>query len=193
MSSRLDKILSFITFPSLAIAGVWVLGFFVFLSKIPTSVHDRFTPTDAIVVLTGDKDRIPEALALLNKGLAPKLLISGVNPRVKPRLMARILRASVNKKRITLGYDAHTTSENAEEAEEWISLEDMKSLRLVTSHYHMPRSLLEFRKRLPRTHIIPHPVFPKGSDKWWLSKRGFRLVFLEYNKSIRAFVRNKFS
>ena len=193
MFVRFDKILSAVTFTSLAIIGVWVIGFIIFVSRLPTQIYDKFSPTDAIVVLTGDKDRIPEGVALLSKGYAPKLLISGVNPKSKSKVMARLYRARINKNRIKLGYDAGTTIENAEETEEWIMLEDMQSIRLVTSHYHMPRSLLEFRNRLPELKIIPHPVFPKKQKKWWFSRRGFRLVFLEYNKSIIAHVRQKIS
>lgn len=190
MTVRLDKFLSVVTFAGLACVGVWVIGFFVFMSRIPNQIYDKFTPTDAIVVLTGDKDRIPEGLALLSKGYAPKLLISGVNPKSKSKVMARVYRARINRNRIKLGYDAGTTIENAEETEEWVTLEDMQSIRLVTSHYHMPRSLLEFRNRLPQLKIIPHPVLPKKQNRWWLSNRGFRLVFLEYNKSLMAHARH---
>ena len=67
----------------------------------------------------------------------------------------------------------------------------MKSLRLITSIYHMPRSLLEFRYALPSVHIIPHPVFSElfQENRWWLTEYGLKLCFSEYIKYNLALIR----
>ena len=59
--------------------------------------------------------------------------------------------------------------------------ERFTSLRLVTANYHMPRSLLEFRRAMPALHIVPHPVFPDNfkRDDWWHWRGTFTLVEVE--------------
>ena len=51
---------------------------------------------------------------------------------------------------------------NAEETAAWMAEGDRTSLRLVTAAYHMPRSLALFRRLMPDTKILPHPVFPES-------------------------------
>ena len=59
-----------------------------------------------------------------------------------------------------------------------------KSLRLVTSNYHIKRSLLEFQQQMPSKEIIPHPVFTNNFTlkSWWRSSSTAKLILLEYNK-----------
>jgi uncharacterized SAM-binding protein YcdF (DUF218 family) len=69
--------------------------------------------------------------------------------------------------------------------------EGYRSLRLVTSWYHMHRSLLEFSRAMPKVRVVAHPVFARDndSDGWrgWLAS-GQR-VFAEYNKFLVAWLR----
>ena len=48
---------------------------------------------------------------------------------------------------------------NAAETAAWMSRQGYTSLRIVTSNWHMPRSLLEFRETMPDVRLIPNPVF----------------------------------
>jgi uncharacterized SAM-binding protein YcdF (DUF218 family) len=58
----------------------------------------------------------------------------------------------------------------------------------------MPRSLLEFRRRMPDVKIVPHPVFPDHvkQDEWWRWPGSTHLLVGEYGKylvaRLRAFV-----
>ena len=54
-------------------------GFFVFAHRVSVMPAGSLPAADGIVVLTGDEDRISEAIQLLAKGRAGRLLISGVN------------------------------------------------------------------------------------------------------------------
>src|SRR5208337_2204623 len=60
---------------SLALAA----GFFIFAYSISVMPSGASGLADGIVVLTGDEDRISEAVRLLAEGKAKRLLISGVN------------------------------------------------------------------------------------------------------------------
>ena len=87
-----------------------------------------------------------------------------------------------------LGYTADNTAGNARETATWMAEEGYGSLRLVTSSYHMPRSLAAFRRVMPSVNIVPHPVFPahvRHSD-WWRWPGTTQLLVSEYNKYLIA-------
>lgn len=90
-----------------------------------------------------------------------------------------------------LGHAADNTIGNARETAGWIAQENFRSLRLVTASYHMPRSLVEFRRTMPDIRIVPHPVFPEGfkGEAWWRWPGTFRLLVAEYNKFLLASIR----
>ena len=69
--------------------------------------------------------------------------------------------------------------------------QDLRSLRLVTAAYHMPRSLLEFRHAMPEIEIVPHPVFPENFKQrdWWRWPGSASLIVREYSKYLVARLR----
>lgn len=168
----------------------WCIGLFIFKSYIP----DDFTPdtrrTDAIVVLTGGSGRVGEGLALLDQGLADMLFVSGVYRGVDVAALLKAARRmpAEMESRIALGYSADNTIGNARETAEWMKSRDFRSLRLVTASYHMPRSLLEFRRVLPHAEIVVHPVHSDQVkiERWWMWPGTARLIVTEYNKYLLA-------
>lgn len=168
----------------------WIAGFLSYADTLPATVEDSTSPSEAIVVLTGGTSRINTGLGLLFNGTADKLFISGVYKGVEVRELLESHQAAPEKVAccIVLGYQADDTRGNAAETRQWVRANNVGSLRLVTSAYHMPRSLLEFRHSMPEVKIIPHPVFPphvKQQD-WWLWPGSRGLIFSEYNKYLLA-------
>jgi uncharacterized SAM-binding protein YcdF (DUF218 family) len=172
---------------ALVLLGV---GFLWFLGAIRAEAEAPGRPTDAIVVLTGGQDRIETALVLLEAGAAPRLLVSGAAPRLTP---AELLRANGRDPatlagRIALGHAAATTAGNAVEAAAWLRTEatvgrPVRSLRVVTAGYHMPRAMLELRRALPGVELLAHPVRPAALSGGALPRsRTIRLVGGEYVK-----------
>ncbi len=55
----------------------------------------------------------------------------------------------------------------------------------------MPRSLIEFRRAMPRAKLIPHPVFPEHVklDRWWEWRGTAVLIAEEYTKYLYSVVR----
>jgi len=92
---------------------------------------------------------------------------------------------------IELGHAAGNTRGNALESETWVRQNNMRTVRLVTSSYHMKRAMLEFRQTLADIEIVPHSVQPTGYNlaTWWHSPRTFRLVAWEYTKLLLAHTR----
>lgn len=168
--------------------GLWFAGLILFTRIIPSSPEETQRATDGIVIFTGGQTRLREALTLYEQEKGKYLLISGVNPQsTLPTLIA----ARSDKSNITLGYTALDTSGNALETAKWARAHSIKSLRLITSNYHMPRSLLELRHLLPEVEIIRHPVVGKSffKEKWWLDSGTLSTVIQEYNKFLFALVR----
>ena len=71
--------------------------------------------------------------------------------------------------------------------------QNIKSIRLVTSNYHILRSLVEFERWNNDAEIVLHPVFSeKIASSWWKSVDSFCFLAREYNKLLYALVRAKF-
>jgi uncharacterized SAM-binding protein YcdF (DUF218 family) len=177
--------------------AAWLGGLFYFAALIPDGIDDAVAATDGIVVLTGGSDRLREGLRLLADGKATQLLISGVHREATLDDLLKIGEPPPNLSPqavhccITIGYQAGNTAGNAAEAADWAAAKGIRSLRLVTADYHMPRSLLEFSLAMPDVRILPHPVFPDmvKRDEWWLWPGSASLVVSEYHKYAATRVR----
>jgi uncharacterized SAM-binding protein YcdF (DUF218 family) len=177
-----------------AAMAAWIWGIILFVDRIPDTVEDQERRTDAIIVLTGGTLRLEKGFELLSAKMAEKLLVSGVDKGVQ---MEEVLEAAGLSPAgldccVTFGYMADDTGSNAIESAVWIRTNKLSSIRLVTSSYHMPRSLLEFRATVPGVEIIPHPVFPEHVmvSEWWARPGTARLVIAEYNKYLLAATRH---
>jgi uncharacterized SAM-binding protein YcdF (DUF218 family) len=172
---------------------LWVFGLAWFVASSVLVTTDRESPADAIVVLTGGRLRLEAGIGLLTDGKAKKLFVSGVNPRVDREALLRALGPAAEREAccIVLGHAADNTYGNARETAVWMHQEGYRSLRLVTSWYHMRRSLLEFSRAMPPVTIIAHPVFPPNADPEGLRGRlaAVPLVIGEYHKYMVAWLR----
>lgn len=176
------KTLTFFSATFLTLFILWVIGLLWFAANISLSKPKSIEmTTDAIIVLTGATNRIDEGISLLRDKKADKLFISGVNKDIED-----VSRITTDKDIlpccIELGYKAENTMGNAAETKEWILDKNIENIRLVTSNYHMMRSMLEFKKTLPDIEIIPHPVTPKNFAAW--KKEFWPITFSEYNKTL---------
>ena len=110
--------------------------------------------------MTGGAQRIGDAIDLLAKGYAKRLLISGVNENTSRDQIARL---NPGQRRlfdccVDLDYRARNTIGNAIETRRWAERNGFDALIVVTSNYHMPRTLVELDHALPNLQKIPYPV-----------------------------------
>jgi uncharacterized SAM-binding protein YcdF (DUF218 family) len=172
---------------------VWLGGFAWFVASSYLMQADPTSTTDAIVVLTGGRQRLETGLDLLAGGKAKKLFISGVNQRVDREELLRSLGPLPENAAccIVIGHSADNTFGNARETAGWMHEEGYRSLRLVTGWYHMRRSLLEFERAMPRVRVVPHPVFAHRVDpeRWWSWHGAPLLVLGEYDKFLISWAR----
>ena len=148
---------------------------------------------DGIVVLTGGEQRLTRGIELLREGRGRRLLVSGVNRETSAAALARTTGTdrALFDCCVDLDYEALNTIGNAEMTTRWAREHGFSRLLLVTSDYHVPRSLLEIAGVPGAPEIVAYPVSP---DKlWrrdgWPSRLGLRLLATEYAKVLAVKVR----
>jgi uncharacterized SAM-binding protein YcdF (DUF218 family) len=155
----------------LLVVALWVLGFVVFSAKISMLYAPLDTIfTEGIVVFTGESGRIQKALSLAANHPKSYLRISGKSKTSNFQPYASSF----------ISYDAAcNTEENLALTHRWIKEKGIKSLRLITSDYHMPRCLMAASQW--RIVLLPHPLHLNVESPLRL----FR-IFKEYNKWLFA-------
>ena len=70
---------------------------------------------------------------------------------------------------VDIGYEAQDTPGNADETMQWAADQKFSKLIIVTSSYHMPRSLTELGRVMPDVKLVPYPVVTQGfrKERWW--------------------------
>ncbi len=176
-----------------ATALVFAAGFVAFAQTVAEFVPVPHERADAIVVLTGGELRVGAGARLLMEGRGAKLLISGVNRQTTQDDLKRIsgLTDRLFFCCVDIDYAAHTTSDNANQTRVWAEQQRFKRLIVVTSSYHMPRSLTELRRTMPAMVLVPHPVISHKlqTKRWWRDGYTARVLFSEYVKFLPAAAR----
>ena len=155
---------------------LYALGFVLFAVTLGKPAATDAPATDAAVVLTGAPGRIEHAVDVLRARKSARLLVDGVDPAVTKADLARRIPGSSKllKCCVDLGSESVDTRSNAEEAQRWLSGRNYRSLRLITSDWHMRRALYEFHRALgKRYRIVPDAVRTEPT---------FLTLFGEYNK-----------
>ena len=171
-----------------------IAGFVVFLGEIEQQPPANVAHAQGMIVLTGGTDRVPDAIELFSRGLADRLLITGVHQAITKSEIARLNPRSRDLIEccVDLGHEAVNTIGNAREARLWVEQNKIAaSLIVVTSNYHMPRAMAEFRRELPGYDLQAYPVVTlrmRDAD-WWRSLHAARLLGTEYLKFLVALAR----
>ena len=158
----------------LVLLGIFTLWLYIIFDfyQITQSISSTTTPVDGIVILTGGKHRIKTGLENITELNATRLLISGVSKAVKISSIQRhqLQRHTHFLERIDIGYGAVNTLSNALEAAIWAKTHQFKSIGLVTSRFHLPRSLWLFQQTMRDVKIYPIVVDANDSTFFHLLK-----------------------
>ncbi|SFS04900.1 YdcF family protein [Sphingomonas jatrophae] len=154
---------------------LWLLGFALFAVTIPGPAPDG-ERTDGVVAVTGGAGRVARGLALVQAGAARRLLVSGADRRVRKadlaaeyRVPARLIACCVD-----LGQESVDTRSNGDETARWIAARGYRSIRLVTTDWHMARAHYELGRALPAGVTVLPDAVP--------SEPGLMTLIAEYNK-----------
>lgn len=174
----------------LIVAGGFLIGGFLKFTDTVTSYDTNFAVKNAsaIVVFTGGTSRIDEAVKLLKDGKGQRLLISGVNQKTSKKTLQKKFHIEENLFNCCVDIDkqAANTHGNAIETGKWSASHKFDSLIIVTSTYHMPRSLLETQRRLPDVNLTPYPVPTTDFDNqnWYKDQLSLNILLSEYTKYV---------
>ena len=186
---------------SLGLAGSGAVALFCCcLTFVACLERDERVPqgrADGIVALTGGAQRIGDAIDLLANGYGRRLLITGVNERTSRDEIARL---NPTQRHwidccVDLDYRARNTIGNAIETRRWMRQHRFSTVTVVTSNYHMPRTMVELDHALMGAdRVVPHPVIAEGfdPDSWWHHPSSAKLLASEYLKFLVAWVRTRF-
>lgn len=157
-----------------ALILVWLLGFVWFSLFLPQPLGDW--RTDAVVVFTGGPQRIDRALDLLRDGQAERVLISGVGRDVRAVDLAAEYEQplALFECCVALGREAADTRGNGREVAAWVRRRNYKSVRLVTTDWHMRRARYEVERVLPDDVTVVVDAVP--------SRPSFATLWREYHK-----------
>ena len=178
------------------------VGLFDFKEKILSLQKHANTLNSNIVILTGGSNRIKEGLKIVNNvdkftKANLKILISGTGKGFTKTSLKKIITSNGNLKLleccIELESISKNTYSNASETYKWIKINNIKKFVLITSNYHIPRAILEFKNKMPNLEISTYPITPKSHDitNWLNSSETFSLIFIEYSKLLIASIRIK--
>ena len=135
----------------------------------------REKSADLVAVFNGANDRIARGFELANNGIAPLLMISPAS-EAELKLFDQLYRLNENFDYL-FENQAQTTFQNALFVSQAMTKSKQKSVVLVTSDYHIPRSYILMKMQLAGTgkNILPYAVksihFNKNPLMWSSSQR----------------------
>lgn len=162
----------------------------------PSDVADC-QPADAIIAVSGGDTsaRTQLAIDLYKNGWAPQLIFSGAAEDKSGPSNAEVMREQaisqgVPDSDVTVEEYSSNTSENAENTSGILSNLDVNDAIVVTSSYHMKRTVLEFRNQAPDVNFRAHPISSDNqwSVWWWTTPSGWYLAVSEIVKIVVVYV-----
>lgn len=165
-------------------------------SETPSEI-EGCTAADVIIAVSGGdtQARTQEAIDLYNNNWAPRLIFSGAaldksGPSNAAVMKEQAMEQGVPEEAITIEEQSETTKENAENTKDILADENIHTAIVVTSSYHMKRTILEFRERAPNVTFRAHPARSdtQWSVWWWTTPYGWFLAISELTKILFFYV-----
>ena len=146
------------------LVSYFFLELFNFKEKIMTIQKNQVSITSQIVILTGGTNRIKKGFEIINKFDEKskkniKILVSGTGKGFTKLSLQKKLNSNFYLELIECCVELDSVSKdtysNANETSKWVNKNKIKEILLITSNYHMPRSILEFNNIMPNLKILP--------------------------------------
>jgi uncharacterized SAM-binding protein YcdF (DUF218 family) len=178
----------------------FLIELFHFKEKIIAAENYPNPKNTNIVILTGGTNRIKDGFDIINKfdeksKYTIKILVSGTGKgftklslqnKLSPDFDLKLIKCCVELDAIS-----QNTYSNAKQTLKWSTRNNIKEFILITSNYHMPRSILEFKNKMPDIRILTYPIKPRKHEinNWLSSFETFSLIFYEFCKLIVSNIR----
>jgi uncharacterized SAM-binding protein YcdF (DUF218 family) len=139
----------------------------MFVFRACNSREIGYSRCDNVAILTGGKNRITRAVEFFRLEKPKNVFISGVYD--KSTLRAIVGDDEISGVNFVLGKHAKNTKENAQEINRWAMDQHMDEILVLTSDYHMPRSLYELRRVNGEIKILVGAVKSKRDSKFFIN------------------------
>jgi uncharacterized SAM-binding protein YcdF (DUF218 family) len=134
-----------------------VVGGAILISTVPWPSIPHPSNADAVVLLSGDGARLPEALALMEEGVAPTLLFVGQPDTMEVEDLCHQVPARPFEV-VCMRPNPDSTRAEARVTGDLAEARGWESIVLVTSRYHVSRASLLFRRCFDGTvHAVGRP------------------------------------
>ncbi len=148
---------------------IFLLGFLILFPWSPQKLLYYETPeaADLVVVLEGEfNQRIRYAFNLVEQGFSQTILVPGYDPSERKDMFLADLRVKFPAPvRIRMGTVTSSTLEEALIVRDFVKVNEIRSILLVTSNFHSYRSWWIFRKILRGVRVISAPI--PQEDSWF--------------------------
>ena len=163
-------------------------------------VREPLLPVDVVIAISGDGtgERARTAAALVQRGFAPAVILSGSAGGRAPggataAMRREVLAAGVPPERVFVEEESGSTLDNAVNSARLMEEHGFRSAILVTSPYHTRRALWLFESELAPRGLDVRAYAAENSffqpRLWWTRPRGWSLVVSEYRKLPNAYLR----
>ena len=165
----------------------FLVGFVSFFSQIKNyNVANNYNP-QGIAVLTGGKGRIAKGIEIFRNNPESYLIISGVDKKVaiEDVLPKDFL---VNPK-VFIDKKSETTIDNVNEIVNWSLKNKINDVIIITSNYHMPRTMLILTKKGKGLNFSSYPVTSSIDldENFLKDTKTLKFLLKEYLKYILSF------
>ena len=164
------------------------VSFMGFYNNIKSYNTPSVAPTEGIAVLTGGKGRIAKGIKLFKSSPGSYLIISGVDKKIKNIDIIPI--ELLKNNRVFIDRKSETTIDNSKAIIKWANQYRIGNIRIITSDYHMPRSMLILLRKSKSINFYADPVISDiHSRDTWISNSKL-LIFLieEYLKFLFCYL-----
>lgn len=151
-------------------------------------------PVDLVAELTGGLGRFREAFGFWQVNKGSVLFISGVDEgtSLESIFKANGVEAAPEQyaQRINVDRISKSTQENARRIKQTAEFLGSKSILVVTSSYHMRRSMIKIEREMARAPALNVKIYHSSVESpnfdrnlWWRSLTGWQILLSEYAKS----------
>ena len=170
----------------IAVAVTFAVAVYLFRIPVLTGMGDYLRVTtplqkaDIIVALGGSKERRKDAVELLRKGFAPRIMFTGFDVENRDYQCEGVS----EEETLLPPMASYTTYDDALVVLKAIWENNFRSVIIVTSPYHLRRAGFIFHKVFDGKDINLMFYASRNKafqmDRWWNSYLGRKLVFREY-------------
>ena len=175
-----------------AVLVALMLGYVWFSFRVSDQAYLNFPDkADGIVVLTGDAGRLETAFDLMDAKRAKRLLISGVHRDTSRLAILNAIGRERNQHEccVDLDHVAMDTAGNAKQTAKWASQHHYDKLIIVSSNYHLPRTMIEMQAAMPQAELIAYQANTKPDALANSPVGTMQFTIKEYAKFIAAALR----